>query len=157
MDKFVQNTSVDTCTGDLYGAPGLVMDYYDGNTVTGDVELRAALRPERQLLRHHLRPVDPRRAQPRRPARPTAYPRGRPGAPARSAATPDTYARRFAGRQGVGTVINDPDPAFDDCSDTNHTATNTLAAMTGQNIGDLLNARGVTWGWFQGGFAPTTA
>jgi phospholipase C len=28
--------------------------------------------------------------------------------------------------------------------------------MTGQNIGDLLNAKGVTWGWFQGGFAPTT-
>ena len=24
-----------------------------------------------------------------------------------------------------------------------------------QNIGDLLNERGVTWGWFQGGFAPT--
>jgi phospholipase C len=28
--------------------------------------------------------------------------------------------------------------------------------MTGKNIGDLLNARGVTWGWFQGGFAPTS-
>ena len=27
--------------------------------------------------------------------------------------------------------------------------------MTGQNIGDLLNAKGITWGWFQGGFAPT--
>jgi phospholipase C len=23
------------------------------------------------------------------------------------------------------------------------------------NVGDLLNAKGVTWGWFQGGFAPT--
>ena len=28
--------------------------------------------------------------------------------------------------------------------------------MTGPNIGDLLNARHVTWGWFQGGFAPTS-
>jgi phospholipase C len=28
--------------------------------------------------------------------------------------------------------------------------------MSGRNIGDLLNARGVTWGWFQGGFTPTT-
>ena len=27
--------------------------------------------------------------------------------------------------------------------------------MTGRNVGDLLNAKGVTWGWFQGGFAPT--
>ena len=24
--------------------------------------------------------------------------------------------------------------------------------MSGQNIGDLLNSRGVTWGWFEGGF-----
>jgi phospholipase C len=29
--------------------------------------------------------------------------------------------------------------------------------MTGTNIGDLLNANGITWGWFQGGFAPTAA
>ena len=28
--------------------------------------------------------------------------------------------------------------------------------MTGQNIGNLLTAKGVTWGWFQGGFAPTS-
>ncbi len=27
--------------------------------------------------------------------------------------------------------------------------------MSGPNIGDMLNAKGVTWGWFQGGFAPT--
>ena len=38
MDKFVQFTETATCTGTPttpYGAPGLVMDYYDGNTVTG--------------------------------------------------------------------------------------------------------------------------
>ena len=37
MDQFVQNTETDTCTGQpvLFGEPGLVMDYYDGNTVTG--------------------------------------------------------------------------------------------------------------------------
>ena len=27
--------------------------------------------------------------------------------------------------------------------------------MTGRNIGDLLNAAGVSWGWFQGGFDLT--
>ena len=32
----------------------------------------------------------------------------------------------------------------------------TTAEMTGKNIGDLLNERGVTWGWFQGGFEPTS-
>ena len=36
MDLFEQNTSTDTCTGQPieFGEPGLVMDYYDGNTVT---------------------------------------------------------------------------------------------------------------------------
>src|SRR5262249_46074053 len=43
----------------------------------------------------------------------------------------------------------DPDPQFDDCS------SGQLIAMTGRNVGDLLNAKGVTWGWFQGGFAPS--
>ena len=28
--------------------------------------------------------------------------------------------------------------------------------MTGKNVGDLLNAKGITWGWFQGGFKPTS-
>ena len=38
MDKFVQFTDTPTCTGTPttpHGAPGLVMDYFDGNTVTG--------------------------------------------------------------------------------------------------------------------------
>jgi phospholipase C len=28
--------------------------------------------------------------------------------------------------------------------------------MSGKNIGDLLNAQNVTWGWFEGGFAPSS-
>jgi phospholipase C len=55
----------------------------------------------------------------------------------------------------VGSFVGDPQPFYDDCSDANHTATNHLAKGTGRNIGDLLNAKGITWGWFQGGFAPT--
>ena len=38
MDRFVQFTNTPTCTGTPttpYGAPGLVMNYFDGNTVTG--------------------------------------------------------------------------------------------------------------------------
>ena len=48
-----------------------------------------------------------------------------------------------------GTVIGDPDPLYDNCG-------NSLEiSMTGKNIGDLLNQKGITWGWFQGGFKPT--
>jgi phospholipase C len=49
-----------------------------------------------------------------------------------------------------GTVIGDPDPAFDDCS------SGTTIAMSGRNIGDVLSKSGVTWGWFQGGFRSTS-
>jgi phospholipase C len=48
-----------------------------------------------------------------------------------------------------GTVIGDPDGAYDDCSGS------TQVSMSGQNVGDLLNNAGVSWGWFQGGFRPS--
>ena len=51
--------------------------------------------------------------------------------------------------QGPGTVFSDDRPLFENCnSPTQHPA-----EMGGRNVGDLLNARGLTWGWFQGGFA----
>jgi phospholipase C len=50
-----------------------------------------------------------------------------------------------------GTMIANVEPAFDDCP---HAALS--ARMTGRNIGDLLNARNVTWGWFSGGFRPSS-
>jgi phospholipase C len=55
-----------------------------------------------------------------------------------------------------GSMNGDVDPYYDTCSDTNHTTTGALGVLTGKNIGNLLNASDVTWGWFQGGFAPTS-
>ncbi|WP_137811942.1 phospholipase C [Gandjariella thermophila] len=153
MDKFVENTERSKCTGQpvLFGEPGLVMDYYDGNTVTGlwnyaqhyalnDNSFNTVFGPSTpgaiNLISgqtHGIQAVDPKTHQP----------------------VSDPYVTQSPNARGVGTVINDPDPAWDDCSDKNHTASNNLGAMSGRNIGDLLNARGVTWGWFQGGFRPT--
>ena len=45
-------------------------------------------------------------------------------------------------------MIGDPQPSFDDCTTRDN-------VMTGPNVGDLLNARNLTWGFFQGGFAPS--
>jgi phospholipase C len=42
----------------------------------------------------------------------------------------------------------DADPAGDMCS----TTTGETFSMSGQNIGDLLNAKGISWGFFSGGF-----
>jgi phospholipase C len=53
--------------------------------------------------------------------------------------------------QGGFTMINDVDPAYDLCSSTTD-----QALMTGKNIGDLLNARNISWGGFMGGFNLAT-
>ncbi|MBZ5724454.1 MAG: alkaline phosphatase family protein [Acidobacteriia bacterium] len=53
----------------------------------------------------------------------------------------------------AGSVIGDPRPslALDDCT----IRTAAQITMTGTNVGDLLNAKGIAWGWFQGGFQPS--
>ncbi|MFJ9541155.1 phospholipase C [Streptomyces sp. NPDC101225] len=156
-DKYVENTEVNKCSG-LFGEPGLVMDYYDGNTVTGlwnyaqhyalnDRSFSSVYGPSTpgalNLISgntHGVISVDP--------ATGTENPK--------QTSKPDSYTVVSPDAKGVGTVINDPDPAYDDCSDKDHTSANALAAMQGRNIGDLLNAKGVSWGWFQGGFRPST-
>jgi len=57
------------------------------------------------------------------------------------------------------TDIGDLDAYLDDCgNDKGGTVQSTATLeMAGKNIGDLLNAANLSWGWFQGGFAPTTA
>ena len=49
---------------------------------------------------------------------------------------------------GGWTLISDADPVGDTCS----TTTGETVQFGGKNIGDLLNAEGITWGFFEGGF-----
>ncbi|MBM4792051.1 alkaline phosphatase family protein [Streptomyces sioyaensis] len=158
-DKFVENTDSGKCSGGLYGEPGLVMDYYDGNTVTGlwnyaqhyslnDRSFSSVYGPSSpgaiNLISgqtHGVVSMDP--------ASGTEDPK--------QTDTPDPHTVQSPDAKGVGTMINDPDPAYDDCSNKDHTGKNALAAMQGRNIGDVLNSRHVSWGWFQGGFRPSTA
>jgi phospholipase C len=55
------------------------------------------------------------------------------------------------GGNGTLTVIGDPDPIGDVCS----APTRNQVQMGSRNIGDMLNAAGVTWGAFMGGFDLT--
>jgi phospholipase C len=50
---------------------------------------------------------------------------------------------------GPGALVGDLDPTGDTCS------VGTTVRLGGPNIGDLLNAKGVTWGAFMGGFDLT--
>jgi phospholipase C len=154
MDKFVQFTSKDEC-GTQYGRPGLTMDYYDGNTVTGmwnyaqnyamsDNHFSTGFGPSTPGALNLISGQTHGAKEYSAAGRPVAT----PAAGSKTVRQPDA--------NGVGTVINDPDPVYDDCSNNSHASTGNLAGMTGKNIGDLLNAKGTSWGWFQGGFTPTT-
>jgi phospholipase C len=50
---------------------------------------------------------------------------------------------------GGATLNGDSQPLGDICSNRD------AVQLSGKNIGDLLNAAGVSWGWFQGGFDLT--
>jgi phospholipase C len=149
MNMFVQFTEQDDCstTGEYYGPPGIVMDYYDGNTVTG-------LWNYAQNYAMSDNNWD------------TTFGPSTPGAISVSsglssggyAVTPSGTKTTDAGAVTPdGTIYGDLDPYYDECSDSNHTSTNPEGVLTGENIGDLLNASHVTWGWFQGGFAPNSS
>jgi phospholipase C len=69
-----------------------------------------------------------------------------------SVATPTApNADLVADGKGGYSLIGDAQPYWDDCS------TRDAAGLKGQNVGDLLNARGLSWGWFQGGFRPNAS
>ena len=129
MDKFVQNTGA-------IADPNLVMDYYDGNTVTGLWNYAQRFAMSDNSFSSTFGPS-------------TVGALNLISGQTHGATTPDV-----AGNVANGTVIGDPRPllANDDC--TIKTATQT--SMSGTNVGDLLNKQSLTWGWFQGGFKPSS-
>jgi phospholipase C len=151
MDAFIQNTQGSTSgCGSAYCPPGIVLDYYDGNTVT-------ALWNYAQYYSMSDNNWD------------TTFGPSTPGAlnvisgntQGASALIP-SWATSNANQPGTsgavhdGSMNGDVDPYYDTCSDGNHASPNALGVMSGQNIGDLLNTKNITWGWFQGGFAPSS-
>lgn len=61
--------------------------------------------------------------------------------------TMSAYSYYVNDGQGGLTMINDVDPGHDVCSSTTD-----QVMMTGKSIGDLLNAKNISWGGFMGGF-----
>jgi phospholipase C len=57
----------------------------------------------------------------------------------------------ISGKVVKGSVIANVNPMLDDCS------TGSVVTMSGANVGDLLNAKGVSWGWFYGDWTATSA
>jgi phospholipase C len=150
MDQFVQSVGQGGGSSP-FGTPcnaSIVMDYYDGNTVTAlwnyaqhyamsDNSFETDFGPSApgaiNVVSGDTGNVD------------TAHEVNNPSV-ATSAApnadiTPDGH--------GGFSLTSDAQPYWDDCS------TRDAVGLTGLNIGDELNKAGLSWGWFQGGFRPT--
>jgi phospholipase C len=158
MDKFVQFTGVSSCTPPDQSIPGLVMDYYDGNTVTGLWNYAQHYALSDNSYGTNFGPSTPGAINVTAgntygaicgPSSAVMNSTPCTAAPGSTAATPGSPQA-----QGGGTVYSDADPNYDICSATQDgdSAASTIQ-MGGQNVGDLLDQAGVTWGWFQGGFA----
>ena len=170
MDLFVQNTGHSTTLADCLKEEGnpaaaggtnpnyAVMDYYDGNTVTALWNYAQHYAMSDNSYSESFGPSTPGALNVTSgntfgaicgPS--SAVYQGSPctDAPGSVGSTPGTPAS-----QGPGTVFSDADPNFDVCSTTQDgkSAAATIQ-MGGKNVGDLLTAANVSWGWFHGGFA----
>ncbi len=163
MNKFIQFTNVPTCTGTPttpHGAPGLVMDYFDGNTVTGLWNYAQNFAMSDNNWDTTFGPSTPGALNLISGQTGGSYAVD-PNNNDAKITTPISGTVSALNSAGLGTIYGDLDPAYDDCSDNSHTPSsptaklNPLGVATGKNVGDLLNARRVTWGWFEGGFTPT--
>jgi phospholipase C len=148
MDRFVQYTGVTSCPPPAAHPAGLVMDYFDGNTVTALWNYAQRFAMSDNYFGTEFGPSTPGALDLISGDLYGASGMSPSGHPVRS----DPGVIGSPNAQGTGTVYDDQDPYYDGCSD--HRAT--TLRMTGTNIGNLLNARHVTWGWFEGGFAPTS-
>jgi len=135
MDGFPKYTGTPGPPPTGYPTNGLVMGYYDGNTVT-------ALWNYAQ----HYAMNDNSYGTTFGPSTPGAINliSGQTNGVV-DAISPGTAV--IDDGDGGYTDIGDADPVGDVCSSTSK-----AIHMSGKNIGDLLNSAGITWGWFEGGF-----
>ena len=130
--RYTGNNTVSSTAA--FGTRGLVMGYFDGNTVT-------ALWNYAQ----HFAMSDNAYTDTYGPSTPGAL---EVVAGTSNGAVPRVgHAEVIADTQGGYTLIGDTDPAGDVCS-----SAASQVSMRSRNIGNLLNDRHVSWGGFTGGF-----
>ncbi|MBV9762349.1 MAG: alkaline phosphatase family protein [Acidobacteriaceae bacterium] len=121
----------------VVATPGLVMGYYDGNTVTAMWNYAQHFALNDNSYNSNFGPSTPGALN---------LVSGQTNGVIASANGPSSDV--VPDGNGGLTLVGDADPLDDACS----SSTRYQAEMGGKNIGDLLNAAGVTWGWFAGGF-----
>jgi phospholipase C len=154
MDKFPEKTgSGGPGCYDAGKGPGIVMAYFDGNTVTAmwNYAQHYALSDNSYGTNFGPSTVGAINLISGNTCCANLLPLAADGK------TPGNPAGNIAGGANYGAVIGDPRPGYDNCLTTPAvgTAAKTRISMSGKNVGDLLNAQNITWGWFQGGFGLT--
>jgi phospholipase C len=115
---------------------GLVMGYFDGNTVTALWNYAQTFAMSDNSYGTTFGPSTPGLLN---LVAGNTYP-----------ATTSASSPKLVGvSSGIGTLVGDLDPTGDVCSGP------PTVQMGGQNIGDLLTAKGISWGAFMGGFDLT--
>jgi phospholipase C len=158
QDAFVQNTesSNPAGCGPEYCPPGISMDYFDGNTVTALWNYAQNYAMSDSDFDTTFGPSTPGAINVTSGNSSGGYAVGANDSSTPGVTTTAPGDVSALGSDGTGTIYGDIDPYYDQCADSNHTSTSPEGVLTGQNIGDLLNGAHVTWGWFEGGFAPTS-
>ena len=149
MDLFPKMTGKGTKdSAGAFGTKGQVMGYYDGNTVTALWAYAQAYAMSDANFTTTFGPSTPGAinlisGQTNGMALPPGYALEKDGTYDGGRVVPDG--------NGNWTMISDLDPTGDLCSNPKYPT----ALMIGRNIGDMLNDRGITWGFFEGGFDLT--
>jgi phospholipase C len=146
MDLFPLKTGSAGGTPVLYPAvtntKGMVLGYFDGNTVTAMWEYAQQFALSDNSYNSNFGPSTPGALN---------LVSGQTNGIIQATALNTPSGNEIADGVGGYTLIGDAEPLLDTCS----SATSLNVEMSGKNIGDLLNAAGLTWGWFQGGFDLT--
>ncbi len=142
MDKFVESTGVGSGSCDIGIGKAVVMGYYDGNTVTALWNYAQNYAMSDNSFGTMYGPSAP------------GVLNLIAGTTAGATLVSGKASGVIANGASTGTLIGDarPPQALDDCT----IKTASQAQMSTKNVGDLLNAKNVTWGWFQGGFVPSS-
>jgi phospholipase C len=147
MDLFPSKTGTAGGTPVLYPpvvtTKGLVMGYYDGNTVTALWNYAQRFAMSDNSFNTQFGPSTPGALN--------LISGQTNGIIQETSINGPNTSFEVADGQGGYTMIGDGDPLGDVCS----APTRFQANMAGKNIGDMLNAAGLSWGWFEGGFDLT--
>ena len=150
MDKFVQSVGTGSGTSPFGAAcdPKQVMDYYDGNTVTGLWNYAQHFAMSDNSYSTTFGPSSPGAINLASGDTGNVDMTHTANSPTIATSTKPNADLTANGKGGYS-LTSDAQPYYDDC------ATRDAVALSGQNIGDVLNGRGLSWGWFQGGERPS--